>query len=196
MFLISDTNASIKLSAFGNKFFKQGAIIDELGACDKIGKTELKGLQRTVKDAELKKCIDVALKELDFYEFTAYNSYEFWDYLANFYTPAEEIVCKEMILGGSCDNDKYFMHLAVIYDYILITNDLPLYHLAKKVKQMNQVPDMDEFDVVTVEDLVLKAFDEGKLNKEEIKQAIKIWNSTQRSVLKIKRQEFIKRKLI
>lgn len=196
MLLISDTNASIKLSAFGDKFFTDGLVVEEIGTCDKNGLQELKGLQRVVKDEKLLNCINTALNEMSFYDFDEYDEFEFYDFLGRFYNSAEEIVCNEEQLGGCCENDKYFMHLAVIYNDTLVTNDLPLYFLAKKVKELGQVPDMDDFDVVTVEDLVLKAFDENKLTKAEIQKAIKIWDATKRSILKLKVPEFRKRNLV
>ena len=196
MLLISDTNASIKLSAFGNKFFTNGVLVDELGSCCKTGKKELKGLQKAVGPGQLLNCINIVLKEMSFYDFDQYTEFEFWDFLARFYNPAEKIVCEEQQLSGCCDNDKYFMHLAVTYNDTLVTNDLPLYYLAKKVKELGEVPDMEEFDVVTVEDLVLKAFDDKKLTKLEVQNAIKIWNATNRSVLKHMVPEFENRNLL
>ncbi len=196
MFLISDTNASIKFAAFGKLLFTDDSIIGELGSCADKGRKELKQLSRQNLPKEMKNCVDCALENIGFFDFCEFCKFEFWDYETSYYKDAEQSVLEKYELGGACENDKYFLHLAVTYGNTLVTNDLPLYYLGKEVIELDDCPIVEGFDVKTVEDLIIQAYDAGYLTKPQIKDVIKTWNKTKRSVLKIKRDLFIKRKLV
>jgi len=196
MFLISDTNASIKFAAFGKLFFENSSIIGELGTCGTRGHKELKELSKQNITGEMKKCVDCALSSIGFYTFDEFSEYEFWDYDARYYKDAEEKALESYGLGGACENDKYFLHLAVTYGNILVTNDLPLYYLAVELINIGECEYEDGFSILTVEDLVIKAFDNGDINKAKVKEVIKVWNKAKRSVLKIKRPLFEERGLM
>ena len=195
MYLLSDTNASIKFAAFGEQVFSDHTILGEIGACDDIGKKELKNLATKVSGKELIECVNCALKNVN-YCIYPYDKYEFWDYDLNYYEEAAEEVLKEKSLGGACDNDRYFLHLAITEGEILVTNDLPLYYLALKVIELGDCNITTGFNVLTVEDIVIEAYDQGTINKKEVKDVIKIWNKSNRSILKIKKQLFIDRQLV
>jgi hypothetical protein len=196
MLLISDTNASIKFAAFGKLFFVNKDLIGELATCTKIGGAELQGLSKQNLGEELKKCVKCALDNINYYDFDEYDEYEFWDFDNRYYKEAEESVLAKHSLGGACDNDKYFMHLAVTYGYTLVTNDLPLYFLAGELITINKCEFLEGFNVTTVEDLVIEAYDNGHIDAIQVKSVLKVWEKAKRSVLKMKKPLFQGRGLL
>ncbi|MBG60326.1 MAG: hypothetical protein CMJ16_07700 [Peredibacter sp.] len=195
MYLLSDTNASIKFAAFGAQVFNDHSIMGEIGTCDDIGKKELKNLATKVTGKELVECVNCALNNVN-YCIYSYDKYEYWDFDANYYEEAAEEVLKERSLGGACDNDKYFLHQAITKGEILVTNDLPLYYLALKVVELGECNITSGYKVVTVEDIVIEAYDQGTVTKEQVIAVIEVWDKANRSILKMKRQLFIDRGLV
>lgn len=195
MYLLSDTNASIKFAAFGEQVFNDHSIMGEIGTCDDVGKKELKNLASKVTGKELTECVNCAFKNVNYCVYS-YDKYEFWDFDANYYNEAADEVLKERSLGGACDNDRYFLHLALTKGEVLVTNDLPLYYLALKVVELGQCDIASGFDVVTVEDIVVEAYNRRAVTKKEVQAVIKVWDKANRSILKIKRQLFIDRGLV
>lgn len=196
MFLISDTNASIKFAAFGKLFFANKDLIGELATCAKIGGAELQGLSKQNLGEDLKKCVKCALENINYYDFDEYDEYEFYDFDNRYYKDAEVSVLEKYKLGGACDNDKYFMHLAVTYGNTLVTNDLPLYYLASELISLNRCEYIEGFNVTTVEDLVIEAYDNGHIDEAQVKTVLKVWEKAKRSVLKIKKSLFQDRGLL
>jgi len=190
--LVSDTNSAIKIAFFADKFFEEGFIsLGEVALCHEVVSKELRVHLQNPEKKDIKEQVEFLLNCNYYYEFE-FEEFHFINMSTIEFQEAEDIVRRKNGFLGTSENDQKVLFIALENECHLITNEYALTELALEVIMLPDILNK-EMRVFTAEDLVLCAFDECKLSKTEVQDALNRWASSGEFVINTKKQAFIER---
>lgn len=190
--LVSDTNSAIKIAFFEEKFFEENFIsLGEVALCHEVVSPELEVHLLNPEKQSIKEQV-IFLLGCEYYYTFVYEEFHFISISSSEFQEAEDMVRKKSGFLGTSENDQKILYLALENDCDLITNEYALTDLAKEVVSLPGIQN-SEMKILTAEDLVICAFDEGKLSKAEVQDCLNQWAVAGEYVINTKKDLFIQR---